>query len=66
MGPGAFSILQRHLPGDIMNTAIERLTEIWLETFGEPPVVIDAELMRRVLADPGGAFGDDTRACGVA
>ena len=49
-----------------MNTAIERLTQIWLKTFGESPVVIDAELMRRVLADPGGAFGDDTRACGVA
>ncbi len=53
-----------------MNTDADRLTRIWIETFGEPPAVIDPELMRRVLADLGGARCDppnnDARACGAA
>ncbi len=53
-----------------MTADAERLTRIWIETFGEPPAVIDAELMRRVLADLGGARCDpapaDARACGMA
>ena len=36
-----------------MNTDAERLTRIWLEIFGEPPALIDTDLMRRVLAEFG-------------
>lgn len=42
-----------------MNADAERLTRIWIEIFGEPPALIDAELMRRVLADLGGPGCED-------
>lgn len=34
-----------------MDDDLERLTELWILTFCEAPVLVDAELMRRVLAD---------------
>ncbi len=42
-----------------MNADADRLTRIWIETFGEPPALIDADLMRRVLADLVGGGCDD-------
>jgi len=34
-----------------MSDDLDRLTEQWILTFCEAPVLVDAELMRRVLAD---------------
>jgi len=53
-----------------MTADAERLTRLWIETFGEPPAVVDAELMRRVLTDLAGAHcsppPSKLEACGVA
>ena len=53
-----------------MTADAERLTRLWIETFGEPPAVVDAELMRRVLTDLAGSpcnpQPSNLRACGVA
>jgi hypothetical protein len=36
-----------------MTLDVERLTRVWIEAFGEPPAVVDPELMMIVLADLG-------------
>jgi len=39
-------------------TKTESLTRRWIDLFGEPPAVADAELMLAVLADMGVDAGD--------
>jgi len=36
-----------------MTIDVEHLTQVWIEAFGEPPAVVDPELMMVVLADLG-------------
>lgn len=40
-----------------MADAVEALVALWIETFGEPPVVADAELMAALLAEHDPGFG---------
>ena len=43
-----------------MDSETKRLIERWILTFCEPPALIDAELMRRVLAEhEARPFGQD-------
>lgn len=50
-----------------MITETECLARRWVETFGEPPTILDPVLMRAVLKEYGGDAGADAdRACRVA
>ena len=47
-GRDAFQFLEMGLH---MEDDVERLVERWILAFCEPPPLVDAELMRRMLAD---------------